>query len=339
MWQIKTTQFSTAQLSFDSCRQLHLRSVVGPCFWLLIVLSLIAALLPAQSHHAGAAQTTSAATGRTQVVMLGTGTPNADPDRAGPSVAIVVNDTPYLVDFGPGVVRRASAAFRNGVKGLAVNKLRIAFATHLHSDHTVGLADLILTPWVLERTEPLELYGPHGLRAMADHIVKAYAQDIQLRLNGGEPSNKTGWRVNTHEIRPGVVYQDRNVTVKAFPVRHGQWKEAFGYRFETPDRVIVISGDSAPSEAVIENCKGCDVLIHEVYSQAGFKKRPPEWQRYHAAYHTSTAELAALATKAKPKLLVLYHQLFWGTSEDDLLDEIRQGYSGRVISGKDLDVY
>ncbi|MFN7944363.1 MAG: MBL fold metallo-hydrolase [Blastocatellia bacterium] len=325
-------QISTDQISSDPVHQFHLRSVIG--LFLLIVV-----LLPAHSNNAEPAQATSEATGRTQVVLLGTGTPNADPDRAGPSVAIVVDDTPYLVDFGPGVVRRASAAFRNGVKGLAVSKLRTAFATHLHSDHTVGLADLIFTPWVLERKEPLELYGPRGIRAMADHIVKAYAQDIQIRLSGGEPSNKTGWRVNAHAIRPGVVYKDSNVTVKAFPVRHGKWKESFGYRFETPDRVIVISGDCAPSEAVIDNCNGCDVLIHEVYSQAGFRKRPPEWQQYHAAYHTSTAELAAIAMKAKPKLLVLYHQLFWGTSEDEMLNEIRQGYSGKVVSGKDLDVY
>lgn len=330
------SQISADQISSDSPHQFHPRSIFGLFFRQLIGL-LIVALLPAQSDRAESVPAQSE--GRTQIVMLGTGTPNADPDRAGPSVAIVVNDTPYLIDFGPGVVRRASAAFRNGVKGLAVSKLRMAFATHLHSDHTIGLADLILTPWVLERKEPLELYGPRGIRAMAGHIVKAYAADIQIRLNGGEPSNKTGWRVNAHEIKPGVVYKDSNVTVKAFPVRHGKWKEAFGYRFETPDRVIVISGDCAPSDSVIENCNGCDVLIHEVYTQAGFRKRLPEWQRYHAAYHTSTAELAAIATKAKPKLLVLYHQLFWGTSEDEMLNEIRQSYSGKVVSGKDLDVY
>jgi len=85
---------------------------------------------------------------KTQIVLLGTGTPNADPDRFGPSVAIVVNNTPYLVDFGPGVVRRAAAAFKKGVTGLAVRNLNRAFVTHLHSDHTAGLPDLILTPWV-----------------------------------------------------------------------------------------------------------------------------------------------------------------------------------------------
>jgi ribonuclease BN (tRNA processing enzyme) len=277
---------------------------------------------------------------QTQIVLLGTGTPNADPERSGPATAIVVNDTPYIIDFGPGIVRRASAAFQKGVKGLAVSKLKTAFVTHLHSDHTAGYADLIFTPWVLERREPLRVFGPSGIRQMTEHLVKAYSEDISLRLNGGEPSNKIGWRVDASEIKPGVIYKDENVTVKAFSVRHGKWLHAYGFRFETPDRSIVISGDCAPSDSVIENCNGCDVLIHEVYSQAGFQTRPPEWQRYHAAYHTSTKELADLASKAKPKLLLLTHQLFWGTSEADLLREITAaGYQGKVVSGKDLNVY
>lgn len=279
------------------------------------------------------------AVGATQIVLLGTGTPNADPERSGPSIAIVVNDTPYLVDFGPGVVRRAAAAFRKGVKGLAVKNLSRAFVTHLHSDHTAGYPDLILTPWVLERKEPLEVFGPKGIKPMTEHILKAYSADIDIRLNGGEPSNKSGYKVITHDIKPGVVYRDQNVTVKAFLVNHGSWREAYGFRFETPGRTIVISGDCGPSPSVIENCNGCDVLIHEVYSQSGFETRAPEWQRYHSRYHTSTRELAEIATRARPGLLILYHQLFWGTSEDNLLKEIREIYSGTVASGKDLDVY
>lgn len=275
----------------------------------------------------------------TQIVLLGTGTPNADPDRSGPSVAIVINDTPYLVDFGPGVVRRAAAAFRKGITGLEVKKLNRAFVTHLHSDHTAGYSDLILTPWVLERTDPLEVFGPKGIKAMTTHLLEAYREDIGIRLHGGEPSNKTGYKVIAHEIKAGIVYKDANVTVKAFKVDHGSWPEAYGFRFETANRTIVISGDCRPSASVIENCNGCDVLIHEVYSEAGFAKRPSEWQKYHSRYHTSSRELAQIATKARPGLLVLYHQLFWGVSEEDLLKEVRAGYSGKVVSGHDLDVY
>lgn len=278
-------------------------------------------------------------TSKTQIVFLGTGTPNADPDRFGPSVAIVVNDTPYIVDFGPGVVRRAAAAHRNGVAGLTMPKLTRAFLTHLHSDHTAGYPDLMLTPWVLDRVEPLEVYGPKGLKSMTNHILAAYQDDIEMRLYGGEPSNKTGYKVSAHEIRSGVIYQDSNVTVTAFPVKHGGWREAYGYRFQTPDRTIVVSGDTAPAETVVATCNGCDVLIHEVYSTAGFATRPAPWQKYHSQFHTSSKELAAIAARAKPGLLILYHQLFWGTSEADLLREIGAGYSGKTVSAHDLDVY
>ncbi len=269
----------------------------------------------------------------TQIVLLGTGTPNADPQRSGPAVAIVVNGTPYLVDCGPGVVRRAAAA------KIEAKKLNRVFITHLHSDHTLGYPDLILSPWTLERTEPLEAYGPRGLAGMTKHILKAYEQDIDIRLHGLEPSNKTGYRAVAHEIKPGVVYKDANVTVKAFAVKHGAWKQAFGFRFETPDRTVVISGDTTAADAVVESCNGCDVLIHEVYSTAGFARRTPDWQKYHSNFHTSSQELAELAAKARPGLLVLYHQLFWGTAEEDLLKEVTRVYKGKVVSAHDLDVF
>ena len=274
--------------------------------------------------------------------MLGTGNPSADPDRSGPSVAIVVNNTPYLVDCGPGVVRRASAAFRKGIPGLAIQKLKTLFVTHLHSDHTLGYPDLIFSPWVLGRKDAVEAYGPTGLKAMTDHLLAAYSEDIAVRTDGLEHGNRTGYKVNTHEIKPGVVYKDENVTVKAFPVHHGSWKEAYGYRFETPDKVIVLSGDCAPSPSVIENCDGCDVLLHEVYTQLGYDESKEDWRKYITNFHTSTKELAEIATKAKPKLLVLYHQMFFGGEKDTeevLLEEMRSGYSGKIVSAHDLEVY
>jgi ribonuclease Z len=254
-------------------------------------------------------------------------------------VAIVVNDTPYIVDFGPGVVRRAAAAYRNGIKALKVSNLKIAFLTHLHSDHTVGYPDLIFTPWVLGRQVPLEVYGPPGLNSMTEHILKAYEKDIDVRLNGLEPANTDGWKVNAHEIKPGTIYEDANVTVTAFPVKHGNWDYAFGFRFETADRVIVISGDCVPSPTLIKNSKGCDVLVHEVYSAAAFEKRSPIWQRYHADSHTSTLELGKIAAQVKPRLLILYHQLSWGATPEEMLAEIKQFYDGKVVYGSDLEVY
>ena len=274
-----------------------------------------------------------------QIVLLGTGNPNADPERSGPAVAIVVGSEAYLVDCGPGVVRRAAAAERMGIRALTASNLKRVFVTHLHSDHTLGLPDLMFSPWVLEREEPLQVYGPPGIRAMVDHLQAAYAQDIRIRIDGLEQANTTGYQVEVHEILPGVVYQDANVKVRAFAVDHGSWEHAYGFRFETPDRVIVLSGDTVPSDNLIRHARGCDVLLHEVYSHEKYSGRPAKWQKYHAAFHTSTRELADLARKINPGLLILYHQLFWGATDADLVREIRETYPGPVVSGNDLDVY
>ena len=299
---------------------------------------------PAQSKEAS----------KTQIVLLGTGTPAPDPEHSGPSTAIVVNGTPYLIDFGTGVVRQAAAARNKGVRGLEPVNLRIAFLTHLHSDHTLGFPDLILTPWIVGRKEPLEVYGPPGTSAMAKHILKAYEADVKIRMEikskseDPEHSYIDGYKVNVHEILPGVIYRDQNVTVTAFAVHHGKWAHAYGYRFDTPDRTIVISGDTSPDSAMVDNCHGCDVLIHEVYTQASFDMVSPEGKQYRLAYHTSSKELAEIATKAKPDLLILYHRANPGCrtqecreagSEEQLLKEVRQAYGGKVVAGHDLDIY
>ncbi|MBW1808052.1 MAG: MBL fold metallo-hydrolase [Deltaproteobacteria bacterium] len=271
--------------------------------------------------------------------MLGCGTPIADPARSGPSLAILVNDSSYIVDFGPGVVRRASAAYAKGYLALGMEKLNRVFVTHLHSDHTAGFPDLILTPWVLGRSDPIEVYGPAGIKAMSENILKAYQEDIQVRLHGNQPATANGYKVIAHEIGPGVVYRDKNVKVTAFAVKHGAWKKAFGYKFETADRSIVISGDTTPLQVIVEQCNGCDLLIHEVYSKAGFDRRAKNWQEYHAVSHTSGIELGRIAAKAKPRHLVLYHQLLWGSSVEDLLGEVRQNFKGKVSYANDLDVF
>ena len=271
---------------------------------------------------------------KTRVVLLGTGTPIPDPRRSGPSVAVIVGKKVYLIDFGPGVVRRAVEV------GIKPQDLTHAFLTHLHSDHTAGYPDLILTPGVEGRRIPLEVYGPKGLQSMTDHILAAYKEDLRERFDGLEPASAEGYIVNVHEIpeaHSSVVFQNEQVTVEAFPVNHGSWP-SFGYKFSTSDRTIVISGDTAPTPAIIEMAQGCDVLIHEVYSAIALEKRTAEWKRYHSSVHTSTYELAEIASQARPKLLVLYHQLSWTRTDDELLAEIKEKYDGEVVSGKDLDL-
>ena len=277
----------------------------------------------------------------THVVLLGTGTPNPEPAASGPATAVLVDGRAYIVDVGPGIVRRAAeAADRYGVEGLTAAQLDIAFLTHLHSDHTVGLPDLIHTTWVAERVAPLKLFGPDGTAAMATHLTAAWEADIENRLSGHQPATPDGWRIEAVEIEPGVIYEDERVRVTAFAVTHTGWPEAYGYRFDAAGRSVVISGDTAPTEAIVEMCAGCDVLVHEVYSATTFRDRPEEWQRYHAQAHTSTVELAELATRARPGILVLNHQLHWGATPDEMVAEIRgAGYDGPLAYGRDLDVY
>ena len=289
----------------------------------------------------------------TKLVLLGTGTPNACPDASGPSSAVVVGDRAYLVDFGPGVVRQAAKAYRNGIDALRPDRLVTAFCTHLHTDHTAGYPDLIFTPWVLERKEPLRVFGPKGIRDMTEHLLKAYKVDIDFRINGFEKANEVGYRVETQEINSGVIYRDDRVTVEAFPVSHGTL-ESYGFKFTTPDRVIVISGDTAPHEIVAEKAKGCDILLHEVEYTAGLAAREPKWQKYHREVHTLSVDLAEIAKKAGPKLLVTYHRIYHMEIQDNtvdvgaemarrneaILEEIRNaGYEGPVVNGMDLDVF
>jgi ribonuclease BN (tRNA processing enzyme) len=284
----------------------------------------------------------------TKVVLLGTGNPAADPDRSGPATAIVVNDTPYLVDIGPGVVRRAKAAvLERGITALEPTNLRVAFVTHLHSDHTVGYPDLIFSPWTLGRRVPIDVYGPPGIVAMTSHLMQAYRVDIETRTNadGNQHDFPEGHRVNAHEIKAGVVYKDANVTVTAFATKHAM--ESYGYRFDTADRSIVISGDTSPTQATIDACHGCDVLIHEVNTLEALSKRNPRFQAFAAKYHTSTEQLAELAAKAKPRLLVLYHHSIAlrpgvavnTSTPDQLFREVSSRYGGQFVVGRDLDVY
>ncbi len=299
---------------------------------------------------------------RTSVVLLGTGTPVPDPDRSGPATVIVVDDHAYLVDFGPGVVRRAeSAALKNHMPAVEPGNLKVAFATHLHSDHTAGYSDLILSGWTSGRNVPLKVYGPSGLQSMTEHILQAYRVDIETRTNPDGPMRDAGrspdgWKVNAHDIKTGVIYQDEKVTVTAFATKHAM--ESYGYRFETPDRTIVISGDTNPVEATINACNGCDVLVHEAQPLELLARLPKSIQSFVAKYHTTTEQLAELANKAKPKLLVIYHTISFPpgiapprllppnagadalyASPEMLQKEISARYSGKFVIGKDFDVF
>src|SRR5215472_830332 len=322
----------------------------------LLVMVLTAVTVVAQESTS---QPPSRQTARTRVVLLGTGTPVPDPDRSGPATAIVVDDRAYLVDFGPGVVRRAeSAALSRAMPAVEPGNLKVAFLTHLHSDHTAGYSDLIFTGWTSGRTVPLEVYGPSGVQSMTEHILQAYRVDIETRTNpdGNQRRFPDGWKVNAHEIKPGVIYRDEKVIVTAFATKHAM--ESYGYRFDTPDRSIVISGDTNPLNETIKACNGCDVLVHEAQPVELLAKMPESIQAFVAKYHTTTEQLAELAKRAHPKLLVIYHTVSFPpgfapprllppkagadalyASPEMLRKEIGSRYSGEFVIGKDLDFY
>ena len=281
---------------------------------------------------------------RTRVVLLGTGTPRTEVGRAGTSTAVVVDGNPYLFDFGPGVGLRLSEGHEAGVAGLAMSQVTTAFLTHMHSDHTLGLGELMLTPWMFGRKEPLAVYGPQGTTAMTRAIAEAYSLDVAKRsLN--EPHTERGHEIVGRDVTPGVVYVDDLVEVEAFAVQHGDWDPtlhgpfpAMGYRITTPDRTVIISGDTGPFAEMVPTYAGCDVLVHEVYSTAGLAKRPAEWRSYHERSHTSGAHVGSVATEANPGVLVLTHQLLWHATEDDLLDEVTAAYDEPFVYGRDLTV-
>jgi ribonuclease BN (tRNA processing enzyme) len=185
---------------------------------------------------------------------------------------------------------------------------------------------------------------------MTEHILAAYAEDIRARTrpDGNQHSFPQGSWANAHEVSAGVVYQDANVTVTAFPTKHAL--EGFGYRFDTPNRSVVISGDTAPTQATIDACNGCDILIHEVNTVGALAGRPPTFQAFAARYHTSTTQLAELASKAWPGLLILYHASIVlrpglvpnfpsNSTVEELLHEMQSRYNGKVVVARDLDVY
>ena len=285
---------------------------------------------------------TSFLSSETKLIILGSGTPNPDPERYGSGYAVVVNDEAYIVDFGPGIVRRISAmspTWGGEFPSMELENINTAFLTHIHSDHSGALADLILTPWIMGRDEPLDLYGPEGLKAMSENITEAYIDDINYRLYGSQPANELGFTTNVTEISDdGTIFKDNNIEVIAFKNAHGDFKNSFGFLFITDDKRILFSGDTAVSNNLMKYGKNLDILVHEVFSSETFVNKTKDWQIYHQAHHTSSLDLGIIADELQPKKLVLSHILFWGASEESLLRDVRKNFNGQAVIAKDLMV-
>jgi ribonuclease Z len=265
------------------------------------------------------------------LILLGTGYPRPDANHAGPATAVIAGDKWFLIDAGRGTTMRVAGT------SLQYENMRAVFITHLHSDHTAGLPDVFITSWQFGRkTTPLQLYGPTGIKTLADAMLQFFAYDIHVRRDLVEHHPAAGATIRTHAVRQGVVYDDGDVRVTAFKVEHPPVQPAFGYRFDSGGHSIVISGDTRPNSNLIQFAKGADILVQEAYLPEHFDTvDSPEVAARLKAYHTSAEEAGAIATKAGVKTLVLTHLVPAG-AEATFAERAAKTFHGRIIVGGEL---
>jgi ribonuclease Z len=265
------------------------------------------------------------------VLLLGTGYPRPDPERAGPSTVVIAGDAWFVVDAGRGATMRIAGT------DLKYANLRGVFLTHLHSDHTAGLPDLFNTSWQFGRkTVPLDLYGPRGTKKLANAMLDFFEEDIHWRRDVLEKHPAAGATIRTHIVHEGIVYDDGKVRITAFAVDHRPVVNAFGYRFESGGRTVVISGDTRPNENLVRNAKDADVLVLEAYLPEHFARvDTPEVAARLTRYHTSAEEAGQLAAKAGVRKLVLTH-LIPGNAEETFRERAGRAFKGEIVVGKDL---
>lgn len=272
--------------------------------------------------------------------MLGTGGgPRPRQAASAPAQVILVNNVPYVIDCGNGVARQLVSA------GVALPSLRHVFVTHQHSDHNADYGNLIWLAWSVGLQTRVDTWGPPPLANMTRLFFEMNAADINVRI-ADEGRVSPVPLVNVHELTTGgVVMQDDNVKVTATLVHHPPVTPAFAYRFDTADRSIVISGDTAPSDALIALAKGADVLVHEALYMPAIDRivasipNATTLKEHLIASHTSPEDCGRIARAAGVKTLVLSHLVPVGdpaVTDQMWIDAVRTRFKGTVIVAKDL---
>lgn len=277
---------------------------------------------------------------KSRLILLGTaGGPTPKPNRAAAAQVILVDGAAYVVDCGNGVGRQFVLA------GIPLRSLRAIFITHMHSDHVADLGNLQWLAWSDNLTTPVDSYGPPPLAAMQRQFLALNHVDIDTRINDeGRPPLAPLMR--SHEItRPGLVLDDGRVRVTAALVNHPPLVPSFAFRFDCPDRSIVISGDTSASPALVALARGADVLVHEILLESavdGMVRNAPDARtlRQHLlASHSTGEQVGRAATAAGVKKLVLSHFVPGGApfiTDDVWLAAVRPYFAGEIIVGRDL---
>ncbi len=277
---------------------------------------------------------------RTRLILLGTGGgPRPKKLASAPANVVVVDDVLYVVDCGDGVARQIVSA------GLPLMALRHVFITHQHSDHNADYGNLLLLGWAAGLRTPVDTWGPPPLEKMTAAFFEMNAFDINTRIadEGRVPLVPL---VHAHEISGGgVVIQDERVKVTAAVVDHPPVVPSFAYRLDTPDRSIVISGDTAPSQNLVALAKGADILVHEaMYTPAidrvvGSVPNATTLREHLIASHTSPEECGRIAAEAGVKTLVLSHLIPGGdpsVTDQMWTDAASKFFRGRIVVAQDL---
>jgi ribonuclease BN (tRNA processing enzyme) len=283
---------------------------------------------------------TAAQTGRTRLILLGTGGgPRPRKESSAAAQVIISNGAAYVVDCGDGVARQLVFA------GVPLPTLRHIFLTHQHSDHNADYGNLMWLAWASGLATRVDSWGPPPLEKMTKLFFEMNADDINSRI-GNEGRAPLVPLVHPHDIRSaGLVMRDDNVTVTAALVDHPPVVPAFGFRFDAVDRSIVISGDTGPSENLVKLAKGADVLVHSALFVPAVDRlvaRVPNASALKAsiiAHQTSAEDAGRTAQAAGVKTLVLSHLVPADdpeVTERMWIDAARTHFQGSVIVGKDL---
>jgi ribonuclease Z len=267
-----------------------------------------------------------------KVTLLGTGTPRLQSDRLGSSTFVEAGAERLIFDCGRCTLHRL------GQTGMPVTEINTLFLTHLHSDHTVGIPDLWLTPWIFGRWEvPFRVFGPIGTQKFMSKLEEAFEFDIHIRpIHDLLPPQ--GVKVAARDIQEGVVYENNGVKVTAFEVDHRPIKPSFGYRVDYEGKAIVISGDTRFSENLIDHSKDVNLLIHNVAAAREEDLRQSERMRSITNLHLMPEEAGEVFSRSNPELAVYTHMVLYSTSIEELIRRTRRTYTGPLEIGEDLMV-